>query len=283
MKIPIIIVALAFMQAPLRGAEDERPVVNASQIAEEKNPNASLPTFHIVGDSTVKSGGTEGMFGWGERIKPFFDTKKINVINHAIGGRSARTFFTEGRWQKVSDVIKAGDIVIIQFGHNDQGRIDDPANKGRASGAGIGDETVEVTKPDDVKELVHTFGWYLTRFTTDAKAKGATVILCSPIPHKENWESGRDFEALAEWDRQVAVANSALFFDLTVIISDTYKKLGKEKVQTLYADKGTHTTSEGAEINASCVIVGLKSLSGNPLGKFFPQSNAERRTYTSAR
>ena len=155
-------------------ADDERPVVDASKIREEKIFNASLPTFHIVGDSTVKSGGVNGMVGWGERIKPFFETNKINVVNHAIGGRSARTYFTEGRWQKVADAIKLGDFVIVQFGHNDQGRIGDPANKHRADGQGTGDEVVEDTLAAGTKEQVHTFGWYMSKFTAEAKARGAT-------------------------------------------------------------------------------------------------------------
>ena len=270
MKIHLIALAvsLACSTGALFAAEDESPVVDASKVAVEKVNNAALPTFHIVGDSTVKSGSVNGMVGWGERIKPFFDTDKINVINHAIGGRSARTYFTEGRWQKVADVIKPGDFVIVQFGHNDQGRIGDPANKGRADGEGIGDETVEDAKPDGTKELVHTFGWYMAKFVTDAKAKGATVILCSPIPHKQRWETGRDFEALAEWDKQVAQNNGALYFDLTMIITDAYKKEGTEKVATFFADKGTHTTDTGAQFNAAFVIEGLESLPGNPLGQY---------------
>jgi lysophospholipase L1-like esterase len=256
----------------LRAAEDERPVVDASKVAVEKVANVSLPTFHIVGDSTVRSGGTGvGLWGWGERIAPFFDTNKINVINHAIGGRSARTYFTEGRWQKVADAIKPGDFVIIQFGHNDQGRIGDPAMKGRPDGKGISDETVEDTKPDGTKELVHTFGWYMAKFVTDAKAKGATAIICSPIPHKQRWETGRDFVNIAEWDEQVAKNNGALYFDLTMVITDAYKKEGAEKVATYFADKGTHTTDSGAKFNAARVIAGLKSLPGDPLEKFFSE------------
>jgi len=250
-------------------AEDERPVVDASKVAAEKINNAALPTLHVVGDSTVRSGGAgAGLWGWGERLKPFFDPDKINVVNDAIGGRSARTYFTEGRWQKVADALKPGDFVIIQFGHNDQGRIGDPANKHRADGPGIGDETVADTMPDGSRELVHTFGWYMARFASDAKARGATVIICSPIPHKQRWENGRDFASLAEWDTQVAKNQGALFFDLTLVITDAYKKAGREKVETFFADKGTHTSDAGAQFNAACVIAGLKGLPGNPLGQF---------------
>jgi len=264
----IILFSCGFVSA----AEDDRPVVDASRIPVEKISNAALPTFHIVGDSTVKSGGTGvGLWGWGERIAPFFDTSKIKVVNHAIGGRSARTFYTEGRWQKVADDIKPGDFVIIQFGHNDQGRIGDPAMKGRPDGKGIGDETVEDAKPDGTMELVHTFGWYMAKFAGDAKAKGATAIICSPIPHKQHWENGRDFTNIAEWDQQVAKNSGALYFDLTMVITDAYKKEGADKVATYFADKGTHTTDSGAQFNAAHVIAGLKSLPGDPLERFFSE------------
>lgn len=252
----------------LLGAEDERPVVDGSTVTRETAANKRLPTFHIVGDSTVRSGGRGGLWGWGERITPFFDTKKINVVNHAIGGRSARTFYTEGRWQNVADALKPGDFVIIQFGHNDQGRIGDPANKGRADGPGTGDETVEDIKPDGSKELVHTFGWYMAKFVNDAHAKKATAIVCSPVPHKQSWQKGRDFENIAKWGEEVAKENGALYFDLTMIITDAYKEVGAEKVETFFADKGTHTSDSGAEFNAACVVEGLKSLPGNPLGNF---------------
>lgn len=272
MTMRLAALALVFVAGLLRAAEDERPVVDASQVAREKIRNAALPTFHIVGDSTVRSGGTgAGLWGWGERITPFFDTNKINVVNHAIGGRSARTYFTEGRWQKVAQVIQPGDFVIIQFGHNDQGRIGDPAMKGRPDGKGIGDETVEDIKPDGTKELVHTFGWYMARFTTEAQAKKATVILCSPIPHKQRWENGRDFENIALWDSQVAAAHNALYLDLTMVITDAYKKVGAKKVANFFADKGTHTTDIGAQFNAAGVIAGLKSLPGAPLDKYLSE------------
>lgn len=271
---------LAGAMIPAFGAEDERPVVDASKVVVEKIRDASLPTFHIVGDSTVRSGGNKGMFGWGERIAPFFDSQKINVVNHAIGGRSARTFYTEGRWKKVAGQIKPGDFVVIQFGHNDQGRIGDPANKNRADGKGTGDETVEDTRPDGTKELVHTFGWYMSQFASEAKAKGATVVLCAPVPHKQRWETGRDFEALAGWDAEVAKKNEVLFLDLTLVVADTYKKIGREKVEPLFADKGTHTTDAGAQTNAICVVSGLKSLRGNPLEKYFSESGKAIETYS---
>jgi len=254
-------------QPPLR--EDDRPVVDARTVHDETPRDASLPTLYLVGDSTVKSGGVNGAIGWGERIAPYFDARRINVVNAAIGGRSSRTYFTEGRWDKVRDRLKGGDVVLVQFGHNDGGRIGDPAMKNRASAPGTGPETVEDTRPDGTKEQVHSFGWYMARYAAEAKAKGATVVLLSPVPHRDRWQEGRDFATFADWDRQVAAANGALFMDLTLLVADGYKRIGADKVNTLFADARTHTNAAGAEFNAERVVAGLKALPGNPLGAYF--------------
>src|SRR5262245_34168441 len=107
------------------------------------NPN--LPTLWLVGDSTVRNGsgqGGQGMWGWGDRIAKYFDTDKINVINRARGGRSSRTFVTEGLWDKVLADAKKGDFVLIQMGHNDGGQLAGD-NRERGSIRGIGDESEE--------------------------------------------------------------------------------------------------------------------------------------------
>jgi lysophospholipase L1-like esterase len=277
MKARLITIAFVFVFAGgiLRAADDERPVVDASKVPVEKIANAALPTFHIIGDSTVRSGGSSGHWGWGERIAPYFDTNKINIVNQAIAGRSARTYFNDGHWQNTIASVKSGDFLIIQFGTNDGGKIGDPAAKGRPDGAGIGDETVEDTKPDGTKELVHTFGWYMAQFITQAQARGAIVILVSPIPHKDHWETGRDFASFAQWDAEVAKAHGALFFDLTMAITDAYKKIGMEKVAPMFADARTHTTDPGAQFNAACVIAGLKNLANNPLAPYFSEKAKE--------
>ena len=72
------------------------------------------PVFYIIGDSTVKNGdgtGKNNQMGWGTVITPFFDTTKIEVRNHAIGGRSSRTFISEGRWDKILATLKKGGLL----------------------------------------------------------------------------------------------------------------------------------------------------------------------------
>jgi lysophospholipase L1-like esterase len=257
------------LRAFLRQADDARPVVDASKVQDEAVRDPSLPTLFLVGDSTVRSGGLNGMFGWGERIAPFFNPRKINVVNQAIGGRSSRTYFTEGRWDTVLARLKAGDFVLIQFGHNDGGRVGDPANKNRASAPGTGPDTVEDTRPDGSKEQVHSFGWYMAKYVADARAKGATVILCSPIPHRDKWENERDFASFGEWDASVAQAGGARYIDLTMLVTDAYRKAGAATVNGYFADARTHTNDAGAQFNAARVVAGLKALPGNPLGGYF--------------
>lgn len=265
---------IASLLAP---AEDVRPVVDARSVKEETVRDASLPTLFLVGDSTVKSGGQNGAIGWGERIAPYFDSSKINLVNAAIGGRSSRTFYTEGRWQRVLEQLKRGDMVLIQFGHNDGGRIGDPANKHRASVAGVGPDTVPDTLADGSVEQVHSFGWYLARYVADAKARGAQVVIAAPVPHRDKWQQERDFAEFADWGRQVAAAGGAHFMDLTLLVSDGYRALGAPQVDTLFSDARTHTNDAGATFNAERVVAGLKTLAGNPLGAVFTPLAAKVR------
>ena len=134
------------------------------------------PVFYIIGDSTVKNGdgtGKNNQMGWGTVIDPYFDTSKISIRNHAIGGRSSRTFITEGRWTKVLETLKKGDYVIMQFGHNDASPLDDTA---RARGVirGVGNDSTEIYNPiRKMKEVVYTYGWYMRKYVRETKAKGA--------------------------------------------------------------------------------------------------------------
>jgi lysophospholipase L1-like esterase len=100
---------------------------------------AAKPTLFLVGDSTVKVG-TTGQVGWGERIADYFDPARIAVVNDARGGRSSRTFLTEGLWDRVLTDVRQGDFVVMQFGHNDGSALFD-TNPPRGSIKGTGEET----------------------------------------------------------------------------------------------------------------------------------------------
>jgi lysophospholipase L1-like esterase len=258
-------------QATAGGAQ---PSARAPEPADPK-----LPTLFLVGDSTVRNGrgdGQNGQWGWGEPIAGFFDNARINGVNRALGGRSSRTFLTQGQWERVLALLKPGDFVMMQFGHNDGGAIND-TSRARGTLKGTGNETEEVdnllTKEH---EVVHSFGWYLRRFIADTRAKGATPIVCSMIPRKI-WKDGkitRNAPDYGGWAADVARTEGVAFVDLNEIIARRYDEMGPDKVDPLFADEHTHTTLAGAELNAECVIAGLKGLKENPLSAFFSAKGA---------
>ncbi|HSY61168.1 MAG TPA: rhamnogalacturonan acetylesterase [Cytophaga sp.] len=231
------------------------------------------PVFYIIGDSTVRNGdgtGKNQQWGWGSMIADYFDTTKISVRNHAIGGRSSRTFITEGRWDKIIATLKKGDYVIMQFGHNDGGALDDTA-RARGTIRGIGEESKEIYNPITKKqEVVYTYGWYMRKYVRETKAKGAIAIVCSPIPRNE-WKEGkviRSSDSYRKWAEEVAKEEGAYFIDLNDLVSLKYEELGIEKVNPFFPADHTHTNLEGAKINAEIVINAIKEIKPGKLKKY---------------
>ncbi|MEI6950026.1 rhamnogalacturonan acetylesterase [Paraflavisolibacter sp. H34] len=231
------------------------------------------PVLYLIGDSTVRNGagnGSNGQWGWGSFMAGYFDTSKIRVENLAMGGRSSRTFITEGRWDNILSRLKKGDYVLLQFGHNDSSPLDDTA-RARGTIKGIGSESKEIYNPILKKqEVVYSYGWYLRKYIRDAKAKGATPIVCSPIP-RNDWNGDkvkRGSESYARWAREVAQQEGVLFIDLEKGIADQYDVLGKDKVAPLFHGDHTHTSETGARMNAEVVVKGIKDLKKANLRKF---------------
>lgn len=237
-----------------------------------------LPTLFIVGDSTVKNG-TKGQQGWGDPIIKFFDRSKIKVENHAIGGRSSRTFQTEGRWDKILTAAKPGDFVIIQMGHNDGGPLDD-ASRARGSIRGIGDESKEIDNPiTKKKEVVHSYGWYLRKYIADAREKKMIPIIVSPIPHcpsKQVQKDDVEKNSYVTWSEEVAKAEQAQFIHLNRIVMSKYSDLTPADLKTKYftSADNTHTSHAGAELNAACVVEGIQGLKDCSLKDFLLSSKA---------
>lgn len=231
--------------------------------------NPLLPTLWLIGDSTVRNGqgnGSNGQWGWGEPLVDHFDAARINVVNRALGGRSSRTFVSEGRWAQVLAQLKPGDFVVMEFGHNDSSPVNDDS---RARGVlkGIGEETEEIDNMLTKKhEVVHTYGWYLRLFIREARAKGAIPVVCSLIP-RDNWKDGhvqRSADSWAGWARAVADSEKAPFLDLNNRIADRYDELGQAKVAELFKTDHTHTSRAGAELNARMVVEAMRAIEGNP-------------------
>jgi lysophospholipase L1-like esterase len=246
-------------------------LILTSGTAEEKKQK---PTLWLIGDSTVKNGrgdGAGGLWGWGDFLYKQFDTAKIQIKNRALGGRSSRTFISEGLWDKVMEQLKPGDFVIMQFGHNDGGPVNDNS-RARGTIKGTGDETEEIDNILTKKhEVVHTFGWYMKKYVADTKAKGATPVVCSLIP-RNIWENGKVARAsndYGRWAKEAALAEKAFFIDLNEIIAEKYEALGENEVKTkFFLTDHTHTTEAGAIVNAGSVAEGIRSLKKCALKKY---------------
>jgi len=235
-----------------------------------------LPSVVLIGDSTVRNGrgdGEGGQWGWGDSLGAYFDPAKVNIVNRAIGGLSSRTFLTQENWDRALTLIKPGDFVVMQFGHNDASPVNDNS-RARGTLKGTGEETEEI---DNIltkrHEVVHTYGWYLRKFIREAKAAGAVPVVCSPIPRK-NWANGkivRATETYGAWARQVAQQESVGFVDLNEMIALRYENLGEAKVEAMFADKNTHTSKAGADLNADIVTRSLRALPGAPFDRFLSE------------
>lgn len=224
-------------------------------------------TVYIIGDSTVKNGsgeGANGLWGWGDFIAQSMDTARVTVQNHALGGTSSRTFQTKGLWVPILEKLQPGDCILMQFGHNDGGNINDN-HRARGTIKGIGDASEEIDNILTKKhEIVHSYGWYMRTFIKDAKSKGAVPIIISPIP-RNRWKDGKIIrntkDSYGLWSKQVAEIENIQFLNLNEMMATALEKVGEENCVGTYffEHDATHTTKKGAELAASFVIEGLRT------------------------
>lgn len=264
----------AFLSAKGQAVETDR--LGWLNLPEPADPK--LPSIVLIGDSLVRNGGGDGaggQWGWGDYLGEHFDPAKINVVNRAVGGLSSRTFLTQGHWARALTLIKPGDFILIQLGHNDSSPLNEdasvPAERRRARGTikGTGEETEEI---DNIltkqHEVVHSYGWYIRKYVREARAAGATPIVCSLTPRK-TWADGRIVrsgpDGYGGWARQVAAQEGAAFLDVNDLVATRYEALGAEKVDLLFGDPNLHTSKAGAELNAAIVAAALRALPGDPL------------------
>jgi acetyl esterase/lipase/lysophospholipase L1-like esterase len=173
-------------------------------------------------------------------------------------------------WDKVLSEMKKGDFVLIQFGHNDAGAINDET-RARGSLPGLGEETQEINNLLTKKhEVVHTYGWYMRQMIADTKAKGAVPIVLS-LTVRNIWKEGRVERGsgnFSQWAAEISKSLNVEFIDLTTIIADRYEQMGQEKVKELFATDHTHTSPAGAELNAALVVVGIMKMKPSPLKRY---------------
>jgi lysophospholipase L1-like esterase len=217
----------------------------------------------IVGDSTARN---QADLGWGDHLAHFFDTGRINVANRARAGRSSRTYLKEGSWSAVLDEMKPGDFVLIQMGHNDGGDLDGPKPRGTLKG--LGDESKEVTLLDGQHETVHTFGWYIRKYIADTRAKQGVPILLT-LTVRNIWINGRierDMGYDAEL-RQLASEQHVSLVDMGSVAADSFEAMGQDKTGLLFPKDHTHTSADGAELNARSVVLALRR-ANSPLADY---------------
>src|SRR5690606_33930509 len=174
-------------------------------------------TLFLIGDSTLADKpytGSNPEKGWGQ-VLPLYLKKGIRVENHAVNGRSTKSFRDEGRWDSVQKRIKPGDYVIIQFGHNDQKK----------------------ESPDRYAAANTDYRSNLVRYITEAREKGAKPIIASPISRRSYNEKGvlEDTHGrYSEVVREVAKEMKVPLLDLHKRTVEVIEQFGIEKSKELF-------------------------------------------------
>lgn len=203
-------------------------------------------TVFLAGDSTMapKQENKRPETGWGEHLQKHFDEKRVRIDNHAANGRSTRTFISEGRWQALLDKVKAGDYVLVQFGHNDQSK----------------EKVDRYTPPDD-------FRANLARFVAEVRAKRATPVLLTPVMRRRFDKEGKFYDVHGEYPdltRRVAGEQKVALIDMHRLSEKVLVKYGPEESRKLFlqlkagespnypsgVDDNTHFSPLGADIMA---------------------------------
>jgi len=213
--------------------------------------------IYMAGDSTMCNYNPAKQYpqqGWGQALALYMkDSSKLH--NWAVGGRSAKSFKAEGRWQKIVDSLKPGDWVVVAFGHND-------ANKAKKE---------RYSSPDDYKAIMRSF-------VEDVRAKGASPVLATSIPHSGGFSEkdgvmrvrggAAGIGPYVAKTRELAAEMDVPLLDLNRFAVDTLQKLGLEKANALYMrikpgeykrlpeglKDGCHTRDTGAYFYSSAAV-----------------------------
>jgi len=180
--------------------------------------NRKAPSIFLIGDSTMAdkpdSADKNPERGWGQLLPNFFK-EEITVYNHAVNGRSSKSFITEGRWEKVINELASGDYVFIQFGHNDQ-------------------------KYKDPKRYTNPWTGYrrnLEKFVKETLQKGAHPVILSSIVRRKFNEFGTLEDTHGVYPfiaRTVAESENIPFVDMQLLTEDFINELGVESSKEIY-------------------------------------------------
>lgn len=175
------------------------------------------PAWHLVGDSTMANKPLEPPNperGWGQALRERLH-EPARLVNHAANGRSTRRFDDEGRWRHLLGELAPGDVVLIQFGHNDA-KADDPARFAAAD---------------------TDYRHYLQRFVHEVRRHGATPWLATPLARRRFDAQGRLQDTHGDYPRvmrEVAAGTDTPLLDLTASSSALLQRLGPDACKALF-------------------------------------------------
>jgi DNA sulfur modification protein DndE len=212
-------------------------------------------TIWIIGDSTVNVTDRDTkrypQSGWGQHLRQYCKSG-VKVDNRAIGGRSAKSFIAEKRWERMLPLMKKGDFLFIQFGHNDQKKYD---------------KTRYAPADSLYQEL-------LKKFIAEAKEKGVSTILVTPV-YRRKFRKGKLINSLGDYPaavKKVGKETVTPVVDLHKISFDKFSKIGEEGTKKIFLHlppgesknfpKGktdnTHFNVNGATIIAGWIVADIK-------------------------
>jgi lysophospholipase L1-like esterase len=211
-------------------------------------------TVYLAGDSTMapKLAEKRPETGWGEAFQPCFDAATVRIENRAKNGRSTRTFIEEGLWRAITDSLRAGDYVFIQFGHNDESK-----------------EKVDRYTPPAAYQA------NLTRFVDDVRSRGATPVLLTPLMRRSFDSSGHVRDTHGEYPdlvRAVAAERGVSLLDLHHASAAVLERYGPDSSRALFlqVERGespnypegvhdnTHFSPRGAVVMAGLAIDAMR-------------------------
>jgi lysophospholipase L1-like esterase len=213
----------------------------APRVRSIKIEPADVPTIFLAGDSTVTDQPYEPAASWGQMLPRFFKPG-VAVANHAESGETMKSFLTGLRLAKILSLIKTGDYLFIQFGHNDEKK----------------------NWPQTYVEAHSTYEAYLRVFIAEARLRGATPVLVTSVQRRTFDAHGKirnthgDYPAAV---RKVAAEEHVALIDLDRMSSMFYEALGPERAPLAFNQHGkdaTHHDNYGAYVLAKCVIQGIR-------------------------
>lgn len=205
-----------------------------------------VPTVYLLGDSTICDQPREPYNSWGQMLPRFFDDR-VAIANHAESGESLKSSLGARRLDKVLSLIKRGDYLFLQFGHNDQ----------KEKGEGIGAFT--------------SYKADLKKFVLAARERGAVPVLVTSMHRRTFDTQGKITNSLGDYPeavRQLAREENVALIDLNAMSKTLYEALGAEGSGVLFKEgDGTHHSNYGSYELAQCVVEGIRT-NKLDLGKF---------------